>query len=90
MTAPLEPGLSLWTPWSVPCLNLSNKGCNKIRQRVCIGDDMSLCDGVDEYGVEDELDKCDEKECEGNVLSQHSEELNTFSVRRMAMCQATS
>ena len=42
---------------------------------------MSLCDGVDEYGVEDELDKCDEKECEGIVLSPHSEELNTFSVR---------
>lgn len=56
-------GLSEWSDWSVACLEVVKQGCVRLRQRVCLGEDLKLCPGVDQYGVQDEFFKCPENFC---------------------------
>ena len=65
-------GISQWSQWSL-CLTIEKLGCQSLRQRVCLDEDLSKCPTTDQHGVEDQFKSCKDDACEGdNTLFNHS------------------
>ncbi|XP_057303497.1 uncharacterized protein LOC130640911 [Hydractinia symbiolongicarpus] len=61
----IKKGWGKWTEWS-PCIVNDKKRCLKAKVRICVSTDVKECPGVDQYGVQEQVQECTASECEAD------------------------